>query len=755
MIKGHSLSPTSSHNSLIIFRSMIRGSGLLPNQYSFVFVFKACGNGLGVLEGEQIRVHAIKVGLENNVFVTNALIGMYANWGLVEEARRVFDWSVNRDLYSWNIMLGGYVGTHDMDRAMDLFDEMCERDVVSWSTVIAGYVQVGCFMEALDLFHKMLQMGPKPNEFTLVSALAACANLVALDQGRWIHVYIDKVEIKKNERVLASLIDMYAKCGEIEFASKIFNNEHGLKRKVWPWNAMIGGFAMHGKSKEAIDTFEQMKIGTVSPNKVTFVALLTACSHGNMVHEGRGYFESMVSSYGIEPEIEHYGCMVDLLGRAGLLKEAEEVISNMPVAPDAAIWGALLGACRIHKDMKRGERVGKVLKELHSNHIGCHVLLSNIYSASGRWNEAKIVREKIEVSGRKKTPGCSSIELNGVFHQFLMGDRSHPQTKQLYSFLDDMTTKLKIAGYVPEFGEVLLDIDDEEDKESALSMHSEKLAIAFGLMNTAPGTPIRIVKNLRVCGDCHQATKFISKVYDREIIVRDRISRKGTCVPGSVTVEVVREHASDSCVLQGMEMGKIEIAILGAGIFVRTQYIPRLAEISNLFTLKAIWSRTEESARGAVEIAHKHFPGVLCKWGDNGLDEIIQDDSIPGVAVVLAGQTQVDMSLRLLKAGKHVLQATSELETALSSYKSICANLSDQPIWAVAENYRFEPAFVESKKLIAEIGDMKSVQVIIEGSMNSSNPYFSSSWRRNFTGGFILDMGVHFIAGLRMVISNL
>jgi pentatricopeptide repeat protein len=147
MIKGHSLSPTSSHNSLIIFRSMIRGSGLLPNQYSFVFVFKACGNGLGVLEGEQIRVHAIKVGLENNVFVTNALIGMYANWGLVEEARRVFDWSVNRDLYSWNIMLGGYVGTHDMDRAMDLFDEMCERDVVSWSTVIAGYVQVTMYIK--------------------------------------------------------------------------------------------------------------------------------------------------------------------------------------------------------------------------------------------------------------------------------------------------------------------------------------------------------------------------------------------------------------------------------------------------------------------------------------------------------------------------------------------------------------------------------------------------------------------------------
>ncbi|PON69736.1 Glucose-fructose oxidoreductase, bacterial [Parasponia andersonii] len=196
-----------------------------------------------------------------------------------------------------------------------------------------------------------------------------------------------------------------------------------------------------------------------------------------------------------------------------------------------------------------------------------------------------------------------------------------------------------------------------------------------------------------------------------------------------------------------------QIAICGAGIFVRTQYIPRLAEISDLVSLKAIWSRTQESARGAVEIAQKFFPGVECKWGDNGLDEIIEDKSILGVAVVLAGQAQVDFSLRLLKAGKHVLQATRELEEALAGYNSISTNVPSKPIWAVAENYRFEPAFVECKKLVAEIGEMMSVQVIVEGSMNSSNLYFSSSWRRNFTGGFILDMGVHFIAGLRMLVG--
>lgn len=202
-----------------------------------------------------------------------------------------------------------------------------------------------------------------------------------------------------------------------------------------------------------------------------------------------------------------------------------------------------------------------------------------------------------------------------------------------------------------------------------------------------------------------------------------------------------------------------KIAILGAGIFVRAQYIPRLAEISHILHLKAIWSRTEESARGAVEIAEKLFPEVEPKWGDAGLNDIIEDNSITGVAVVLAGQSQVDTSLRLLKAGKHVLQekpaaaSNSEAETALSSYNSIRTNFTPQPIWAVAENYRFEPAFMEGKKQIAEIGEIMSIQVIVEGSMNSSNPYFSSSWRRNLNGGFILDMGVHFVAGLRMLVG--
>ncbi|KAK9112239.1 hypothetical protein Scep_019758 [Stephania cephalantha] len=529
MIKAYSLASTthysSPHNFLVIFRQMIQDPGVLPNQYTLVFVLKACcccGDGLGVWAGKQVHVYAIKLGLECNVFVANVLIKMYGDCGVIGDARKVFEGSSGRDLYSWNTMLSGYVDNGDLDRAKRLFDEMEERNVVSWSIVIKGFVQVGGFLEALELFHKMLHIGPLPNEFTLVSALTACANLLALDQGRWIHAYIERSRIKLNERMLASLIDMYAKCGEIEFASKVFYGADNLKQEIWPWNAMISGFAMHGHSKEAIDVFEQMKLVNIVPNGITFVSLLSACSHGKLVLEGRKYFESMSSSYGVEPEIEHYSCLVDLLGRAGLLKEAEHMILTMPLAPDTIIWGALLAACRIHRDNEMGERVGKVIRELDPEH-SCHILLANMYSSSGRWNEANIVRERAGIVGMKKIPGCSSIELHGIVHQFLVGDRAHPQTMHIYMFLDEMATKLKSAGYVPETDEVLLDIDDEEDKETALSRHSEKLAIAFGLINTQPGTTIRIMKNLRVCGDCHQVSKYISKVYDREIIVRDRV----------------------------------------------------------------------------------------------------------------------------------------------------------------------------------------------------------------------------------------
>ncbi|KAH7651163.1 Tetratricopeptide-like helical domain-containing protein [Dioscorea alata] len=476
-----------------------------------------------ILQGEQLRAQALRRGLESSVFVHNVVIKMYSCLGLLQDARKVFDEMDERDLFSWNSLMAGYVGVGDVRMAREVFDDMPERDVVSWSTVIAGYVQEGSFMEAMELFCEMQLAGARPNEFTLTTVLAACSNLVALEQGKWIHMYIDRAKIKMNDRLLAALIDMYSKCGDAESSLRLFDSaDNALRSSIRPWNAMLSGFAIHGLSEAAIQHFERMKMENIAPDKVTFVSLLNACSHGRLVDEGRLYFESMKSIHGIDPEIEHYGCMVDLLGRAGRLKEAEEFIESMPVTPDTAIWSALLAACKIHRDTVMADRIGKLVNNSEPENLGCQVLLANIYSSSGRWVDAKDVRKNMGITGRRKTPGCSSIELDGMFHQFFVGDKSHPQTKQIYLFLEEMYTKLKMAGYAPEIGEVLLDIDGE-DRETVLSRHSEKLAIAFALMNTPPGTPIRIVKNLRVCGDCHHATKFISKVYGRVIIVRDRI----------------------------------------------------------------------------------------------------------------------------------------------------------------------------------------------------------------------------------------
>ncbi|XP_020582114.1 pentatricopeptide repeat-containing protein At3g62890-like [Phalaenopsis equestris] len=533
LIKAH-----SNAFSLHLFRSLLRDPlAPLPNQYTLTFVLAACrpDSGLELGEAEQVRVHAVRRGFETNLFVSNVLIKLYGSWGLAGDAEKVFCECSNRDLFSWNSMIGVYVGSGDVMAARKVFDEMPDRDVVSWSSVIAGYVQTGWFLEAMQLFQKMQLAGVGPNEFTLSTILASCANLVALDQGRWIHAFINKSRLAVNERLLASLIDMYAKCGEIDFALDLFNTADSPKQTVRPWNAILTGLAIHGYSAEATQLFQRMDQSDVVPDKVTFVSLLTACSHGRFVEKGKLYFDMMRRRYTIEPELEHYGCMVDLLGRAGLLQEAEDIISNMPMIPDAATWGSLLSACRIHKDMERGEKIGKLIKELEPKHVGCHVLLANIYSGYGRWNDAKDVRKKIEMAGERKIPGCSSIEVDGMFHQFLVGDRSHPQTQSLYSYLDEMAVKLKISGYVPEVGEVLLDVD-VEDKETALSRHSEKLAVAFGLLNTGAGMPIRIVKNLRVCVDCHHAMKLISKVYKREIIVRDRIRfhrfKDGSCSCG-------------------------------------------------------------------------------------------------------------------------------------------------------------------------------------------------------------------------------
>jgi pentatricopeptide repeat protein len=283
---------------------------------------------------------------------------------------------------------------------------------------------------------------------------------------------------------------------------------------------MITGYGMHGHGEEALALFHKMQKIGIKPDHVTFTCVLNACSHAGLVDEGRQYFNSMSQAFCVTPRVEHYACMVDLLGRAGCLDEAQTFIERMPLEPNAGVWGALLGACRIHGNIELGERVAKCLFNLEPENDGNYILLSNIYASSGRWDDVAKVRAKMKEKQVKRTPGRSLVEVKGRIHAFCVGDRSHPQSDQIYATLEILAGQMKEAGYIPNTNFTLHNVE-EEVKENLLSSHSEKLAIAFGLINTSPGTPIQITKNLRVCDDCHTATKFICKIVSREIIMRD------------------------------------------------------------------------------------------------------------------------------------------------------------------------------------------------------------------------------------------
>lgn len=388
--------------------------------------------------------------------------------------------------------------------------------------MLHGYVRCGEHKAALSLFRSLQMLEGhelRPNEFTMSAVLSACAHLGALQHGKWVHAYIDKTGMRIDVVLGTSLIDMYAKCGNIERAKWVFDNM-GPEKDVMAWSAMITALAMHGLWEECLEFFAKMINDGVNPNAVTFVGVLCACVHGGLVSEGNEYFKRMMRECGISPLIQHYGCMVDLYSRAGRIEDAWNVVKSMPMEPDVLIWGALLSGARMHGDIEACEISIKKLLELDPSNSGAYVLLSNVYAKMGRWREVRHLRDLMELRGIKKVPGCSLVEIDGVLHEFFVGDVSHPETQDIYRMLDEIMKRLKKHGYAGNTSEVLLDLD-EEGKEFALSLHSEKLAIAYCFLKTSPGTTVRIVKNLRICSDCHVAIKMISREFNREIIVRD------------------------------------------------------------------------------------------------------------------------------------------------------------------------------------------------------------------------------------------
>ncbi|RWW53073.1 hypothetical protein BHE74_00040464 [Ensete ventricosum] len=459
---------------------------LVPNAFTFGSLFKACGAASWNGHCEEVHALSVKCGCSPDVYVGSAILDMYARLGRMEEACLVFDQLDSKNEVSWNALIAGYARREDGETAMKMFWEM-------------------------------QRSGFEATHFTYSSIFSACASTGTLEQGKWVHAHMIKSGQVLTAFVGNTLLDMYAKSGSIQDARKIFDRVD--KKDLVSWNSMLTAYAQHGLVSEAIHWFEEMRKLGVQPNQITFLCILTACSHGGLLKEGQYYFD-MMKRYKVEPEIEHYVTIVDLLGRAGLLDRAQKFINEMPVQPSAAVWGALLGACRMHKNAELGKFAAERVFELDPYDAGPHVLLYNIYASTGRWVDAAKVRKMMKDGGVKKEPACSWVEMENSVHMFVANDDSHPQIKEIHKMWEKIDATIKEAGYVPDTNYVLLYVDEHE-REAKLQYHSEKLALAFALLNMPPGAPIRIMKNIRMCGDCHSAIKHVSKVMEREIIVRD------------------------------------------------------------------------------------------------------------------------------------------------------------------------------------------------------------------------------------------
>ncbi|PKI52420.1 hypothetical protein CRG98_027173 [Punica granatum] len=522
-----------AREAINILNEMLLREGLRPDRVTLLSVVSACAHLDELALGRSCHAYALRNGLERWENISNAMIDMYMKCGETELACRVFDWMPNRTTVSWNSLIAGYIKNGDLESARKIFLEMPERDLVSLNTIIGALVQESSFEEAIELFRTMQREGVKPDRVTLVSVASACGYLGALGLAKWLYRYIRENDIHCDMRLSTALVDMFGRCGDPQSAMLVFDKMK--ERDVSAWTAAIGAMAMEGNGQRAMELFNEIIREGLKPDEVLFVGLLTALSHAGMVEEGWSVFKSMEEIYGISPLIVHYGCMVDLLGRAGLLEQALDFIKGMPSEPNDVIWASLLAACRKHKNLEMAAYATERINELNPNKTGIPVLLSNVYASEGKWSDVAKVRLRMKEKGIQKVPGSSSVEISGMIHEFTSGDEFHPEMRHITRMLDEINCRLRDTGHVPDLSTVLLDVDEQE-KGFLLSRHSEKLAIAYGLISTGQKMPVRVVKNLRICSDCHAFAKLVSVVYDREIVVRDNnrfhFFRQGLCSCG-------------------------------------------------------------------------------------------------------------------------------------------------------------------------------------------------------------------------------
>ncbi|XP_049385305.1 pentatricopeptide repeat-containing protein At1g20230-like [Solanum stenotomum] len=509
--------------ALIMFREMGL-NGMRPNPITLSTVLPACSDLKSLNLGREIHGYIVRNGIHDNVYVSSALVDMYASCSSIKQAETVFNSMRQFDYVLCNVIMSAYFSNGECDKALRIFDQLrkgrTKLNHDSWNSVIGGCMQSGRTDKALQILHEMQQSGVKPNKITITSVLHNCIDLGSIRRGKEIHGFLLRDLFLEDETVFTALVFMYAKCGDLELSNRVFYMMP--KKDTIAWNTMIIGNSMHGKGEEALLLFREMVSSGVKPNSVTFTGVLSGCSHSQLVDKGLVIFYTMRKEHGVEPDSEHYSCMVDALSRAGRLEQAYNFIQNMPMKPSAGAWGALLGACRVYKNVEMARVAGKQLLEIEPENAGNYVLLSNIYEAAKLREEASEIRKLMRERGIMKVPGCSWIQVKDKVHTFVVGDKNNAQTTVIYSFLTEVGEKMRLAGYLPCTDLVGQDLDAEE-KENSLCSHSERLAVAFGILNLDGASSITVFKNLRICGDCHNAIKYLAKIVGVQIIVRDSL----------------------------------------------------------------------------------------------------------------------------------------------------------------------------------------------------------------------------------------
>lgn len=444
------------HKETLRLYGVMRKKGNGTTAEALAVVISVCAD-LGALgKGEVIHGHVTKGGFEKYLFVKNSLISMYGKHGAVTDAEKLFMEIELKNVVSWNALISSYADSGLCDEAFSLFSHMensneypvVRPNVISWSAVIDGFASKGRGEESLGLFRRMQLAKVRANSITISSVLSVCAELSGLGLGREIHGHVIKAMMDRNVLVGNGLINMYAKCGSLKEAHLLFEKLDG--RDVISWNTMIAGYGMHGLGNDALETFKRMVKAGYKPDAVTFVAVLSACSHAGLVNEGRELFDQMIREFRVEPQVEHYACIVDLLGRAGFFQEASNTMRSMPMEPNVYVWGALLNACRIYKNSDAAEQIASQILGLDLETTGSYMLLSNIYAAHGRWEDSARVRISTKVKGLNKIPGQSWIEVKNKPHMFLAGNTMQTGMEKVHHMLKVLGLQMEIEGYIPD-----------------------------------------------------------------------------------------------------------------------------------------------------------------------------------------------------------------------------------------------------------------------------------------------------------------